>query len=398
MDNINILFEQTSNFDHKSILNKLNKHIDQSILDKIESGITLEDLEQFKDIPVLKYKTQITIHGLFPELKNNYVFGYKNLFQNKNKSIGIKYNAIDEEKRKRIAKRLNTLNFHYNRNSQVTNFSIMEMVRKDNFEEIRTKLLELKNKIDNTLYFGHISLYSGQIFGVTYLCFDLYINAIYERNIELFLNKLGATIELYNESENKKQIAELEYKNKLELEQKENEAKRNLSIINKQKDIEILQAYPKIDKTNNPGLYILRSFDYNNELIFKVIYLYLPKGKNKVRSNKTEYLTISEALNHKPEQKYSDNIYNSKLTGYLITQPEIKKEVKQITKIENKPISNNLQLINYSIKSIAIIGNTKPIKDDLKAIGGRFNFHLTCGPGWIFPLTKLTEIQNKFNL
>ena len=53
-----------------------------------------------------------------------------------------------------------------------------------------------------------------------------------------------------------------------------------------------------------------------------------------------------------------------------------------------------IQIIDYSEKAIAVIGDTKPIKEQLKDLGGRFNFRLSCGAGWIFPKTKLTEIEN----
>lgn len=53
-----------------------------------------------------------------------------------------------------------------------------------------------------------------------------------------------------------------------------------------------------------------------------------------------------------------------------------------------------IQIIDYSEKAIAIIGDTKPIKDKLKELGGKFNFRLSCGAGWIFPKTKLEEIEN----
>ena len=65
-------------------------------------------------------------------------------------------------------------------------------------------------------------------------------------------------------------------------------------------------------------MYILRTFDYNNELIFKVVYIYMLKGKQKPRFNRTEYLAMNEALNHKCIEHYSDSIYSSKLTGYKI--------------------------------------------------------------------------------
>lgn len=60
--------------------------------------------------------------------------------------------------------------------------------------------------------------------------------------------------------------------------------------------------------------------------------------------------------------------------------------------------SNSIQVIEYSEKAIAVIGDTKPIKDDLKSLGGRFNPRLSCGAGWIFPKTKKDDITNYLNL
>jgi len=57
-----------------------------------------------------------------------------------------------------------------------------------------------------------------------------------------------------------------------------------------------------------------------------------------------------------------------------------------------------IQIIDYSEKAIAVIGETKPIKDKLKELGGKFNFRLSCGAGWIFPKTKLEEVQNLFTV
>lgn len=64
-------------------------------------------------------------------------------------------------------------------------------------------------------------------------------------------------------------------------------------------------------------------------------------------------------------------------------------------KIETKV--GEVQIIEYSEKSIAVIGDTKPIKEKLKELGGKFNFRLTCGAGWIFPKTKLPEIEKIFS-
>ena len=54
--------------------------------------------------------------------------------------------------------------------------------------------------------------------------------------------------------------------------------------------------------------------------------------------------------------------------------------------------AGKINVVDYSEKAIAIIGDTKPVKDILKALGGKFNFRLSCGPGWIFPKSKQAQI------
>lgn len=55
------------------------------------------------------------------------------------------------------------------------------------------------------------------------------------------------------------------------------------------------------------------------------------------------------------------------------------------------------QLVDYSEKAVAVIGDTKAIKDELKKLGGRFNPRLSCGAGWIFPKSKLEQLQALVN-
>lgn len=59
--------------------------------------------------------------------------------------------------------------------------------------------------------------------------------------------------------------------------------------------------------------------------------------------------------------------------------------------------ANKFQLVEYSEKAIAVTGDTKAIKDELKKLGGRFNPRLTCGAGWIFPKSKLEQLQALIN-
>lgn len=53
-----------------------------------------------------------------------------------------------------------------------------------------------------------------------------------------------------------------------------------------------------------------------------------------------------------------------------------------------------MEIINYSEKAIAVVGDdTKQVKDQLKALGGRFNPRLSCGAGWIFPATRRAQVE-----
>lgn len=75
-----------------------------------------------------------------------------------------------------------------------------------------------------------------------------------------------------------------------------------------------------------------------------------------------------------------------------IIQPE------PVTVIQATNESAKVNILNYSEKAIAVVGETKPIKDLLKELGGRFNAFLTCGPGWIFPKTREQAVRSSLNI
>jgi hypothetical protein len=81
---------------------------------------------------------------------------------------------------------------------------------------------------------------------------------------------------------------------------------------------------------------------------------------------------------------------------YFIPSTDVKENTPatEVEKFEKQKVEpGTIQIIDYSDKAIAVIGDTKAIKDKLKELGGKFNFRLSCGPGWIFPKTKLNTIQ-----
>ena len=71
-------------------------------------------------------------------------------------------------------------------------------------------------------------------------------------------------------------------------------------------------------------------------------------------------------------------------------QQEPQTEAVNIEPVKVQP--GKIQVIEYG-SGLAVIGDTKPIKDKLKELGGRFNFRLTCGCGWVFPKSKLEALK-----
>lgn len=63
---------------------------------------------------------------------------------------------------------------------------------------------------------------------------------------------------------------------------------------------------------------------------------------------------------------------------------------------------NGCTLVEYSAKAVAVFGETRAIKDELKAMGGRFNSRLTFNgkklAGWIFPKSQEQRLAYYFGL
>jgi len=62
------------------------------------------------------------------------------------------------------------------------------------------------------------------------------------------------------------------------------------------------------------------------------------------------------------------------------------------------PAAGSFRIVDYSEKAVAVVGDTKPVKDILRKLGGRFNSRLTCGAGWVFPKKKADEVRAALTL
>lgn len=389
------LFSRDSGFDTPKKINRSNEIVPKEFLDKIEDGITIEDLES-SNLPIFKYRTQITIHGLFDELTISRIGGYKNIFQNKNKSIGIKWNAIDYDKKRTIYDALRTLGYSIRKTSNEYSATKSILYNKENF----LKLKEEYEKIDDSLFIGEKDLYAGTIPMLgTFIFLEINIRAIYEENVWEFLNK---SFDLNKDSylDEKKRKKEEEEKNWQESRKRWKEEE---SIENEKKNEEWKNFTENLENVKNienlPEECILITRIRNNKYLIKK---YKRKGEN-VYQVMPYSLSEKDKINKRLRKWNKDEDKIKKLIEkgdvYLLNIIKGSKIKRFDDFKEEEPIKSDFKLIDYTDRSVAVIGDTYDIKDKLKEIGGRFNKFLKDPetgqkvPGWIFSKAKKEKIK-----
>lgn len=412
MKNLETFFE-TSNFDSKNITNKGTQIIQQSALDKIErEGATLEFIQELK-APIFKYKTQITIHGLFPELKNNYLGGYKSIFQNKNLSIGVKWNAVDHTKKKQIYETIKRYCKNWSISKNSSEYFIYKTSKTfNNKEEYKTLLESTKAElthIDNKLFYGNTGVYLSQhIFGGYFLVTYINIGGILQDNVDKCIENICQadmqTINLKFKQETKER-EEREAQRKIQYEKEIAERKaKQAPILEAAKNILTGAGYVLKEKTaiNTESIFIKISTDVDTGRFSFTAYKYFKEPRQK----KFRYLkATSNDLNF----KFEDSGYNrqetvqTETTAYIIPMQKTAQEQPIQAQIKTQQQTTvpaekaQIEVVNYSEKAVAIFGDTKNIKDKLKEIGARFNPFLMKGgvktAGWILPASKQTLLN-----
>ena len=198
---------KSSQYDSKNKLNRSEVEVDTSLIRDIDKGITIEKLDEIRNdyqLPIFKYQTQITIHGVFNELEYNYVNGYKNIFQNKNKSIGVRWSAIDANKRLRIAKALKYKGMFYNCNSSSHSFMKYDFV--DDAETLLNEYRGLLDCFQKSEFYGDAKIYSGSLYGSKVIVLEANINAIYENEVEKLILNFGITKEFLAEKKAEEKV------------------------------------------------------------------------------------------------------------------------------------------------------------------------------------------------
>lgn len=91
--------------------------------------------------------------------------------------------------------------------------------------------------------------------------------------------------------------------------------------------------------------------------------------------------------------EFSDFIWRIANCMHLYDKPEHPSKAQP-----KRQVQGEFQLIEYSEKAVAVVGDTKAVKDQLKELGGRFNGKLTCGAGWVFPKSKVEQLKKLLGL
>ena len=158
--------------------------------------------------------------------------------------------------------------------------------------------------------------------------------------------------------------------------------------------------------------------------------LFSEMRKHASNFEETAYLAeFNEDYEHREKYSMGDGYYlgKSKYSGWIIEKEPVYNRERTIedfaytagdednirigkpnTTLPSKPTAptekseGGCTMVEYSAKAVAVFGETRAIKDELKAMGGRFNSHLTFNgkrlAGWIFSKAQEQQLAVYFGL
>jgi hypothetical protein len=150
-------------------------------------------------------------------------------------------------------------------------------------------------------------------------------------------------------------------------------------------DVDFLKGLDVPNKSVNYFHVKPEDFNGNGQILLDIINIMNGNFKGAIKQN----FDKSE-----PMIDYFHVVYYINLEIGNWEKPFIYKESRKVVKPASvEPVSGQINLITYGA-GLAVIGETKAIKEDLKKLGGRFNPRLTCGCGWVFQKSKLEELKS----
>ena len=408
MENVKHHFKgELGEFDTPKKLNRSTKKIPQSIIDQLEGGkVTFEMIQELKgQFPIFLYKSCLTIHGEWGDIKRSRIV-YKNIIQNQNGSLEVLWSAIDLEAFKKVGNMLyhvrDAMAFNYRRNLTSKGKNITLYRNFKNQEELTlciSQLKEIAKKLKGTGAVGSFSVYRYSFIGIYTIEMSIDLYLIPNPN-ELAFALCNTTEEGYNEMTKAQNAINEAY----ELErQKEREEWKKKEEEFEARKLKFALPIASLPKTKGKGVLsgVIVSVGYIRfDKRFCFEFYRSKKGSfGRIAIEKATSKTFStdmEVLEWKAyKQVKSENIHVEMSGDFhaLPIQEAPKPKPNPITTQKPIAIQNSVQVsgvtvIEYSDKCLAITGDTKAIKEDLKRIGARFNPKLSCGVGWVLPIAK----------
>ena len=167
------LFNSASGFDTRKVLNRA-PNVAGLTRAQLEEGVTLEALEALP-VPVFKYQTQITVHGIFPPEPPR-AGGYKSLITNQNGSLGVRYIAIDAGKKRIVSRAVRLAETPWTVCADSRGYAL-EAIRKTSQEALQ-ELRGLLETVPGNLFIGNKTVCRYNSMYGDFLVASMDINAI----------------------------------------------------------------------------------------------------------------------------------------------------------------------------------------------------------------------------
>lgn len=279
-------------------------------IEKLVDGITVEDLDTI-NVPVLRYGTQITIHGIFPDESKNYLS--RGLMFNKNKSLGVRYSNIDSNKKILLSNvsRFSTTGWKMFINS--TECYIFKTFYRDSNNDSLEKLYNEsvmeynKSTFDNYIGNKYIAKVTYHYVGTLGFAVIINIGMIYQKdlwNFSKFYFGLNESEYLIKKSEREIEQTKRSEEYRIEFETKR--ANNNKLIADAIRALE--NQFEKASQLSD-GYYIKAFTDWNSDIKYRVLKVKFDKRFKRWLVNKKDFSRLQEVEKFIPNTYEKSKVY-----------------------------------------------------------------------------------------
>ena len=302
------------NFATPKKLNRSGKIVPQSYIDKIEdaevTSIMLEEL--YKTVPIFIYKTCVTIHGTLPKIETTRIGRYKNVIQNNNGSLEIRYSAIDYTVKWQTAQYL-TLVDDWNKNeNSTTGIYFFKSFRTTDKQLAIDKYNEFKKhaeSININGLFAKIFVTGQNYWGMYYIELNVIPLSITTGALEIAIKLTGYDRSYFIQKQYEKEQKQQEREDKArQLQNKRDEAKQQATA-------EVLKYRPETVQKQVGAVYITPIVNTANKTAY--VFTRVEKigsfGKVEVSQYRSEEPVLNtELLKYYPKQVKPTEIPNTR--------------------------------------------------------------------------------------